>query len=396
MNVPKLRFKEFSEDWEEKKLSDIGLITTGNTPSTLNRDYYNGNEMFVSPADMQGNRYINNTKSTLTQLGFSKGRKVKKNSVCFVCIGSTIGKVAQLTKDSLTNQQINCLTANINNFDDFIYSLLELKAPYIKLLAGEQAVPLINKTDFSNLKFFLPSKKEQEKIASFLSSLDKKIEILDKKISLLQKYKKGLMQKIFSQVLRFKANDGSNFPDWEEKKLGNYLTQKSIKNKDCAVKLVLSVSNKKGFITQGEQFNGYEVASKDLSNYKIIKKNEYAYNPSRINVGSIARLENFSIGIVSPMYVAFELKDSLNHIYFNSLFQTNKFKYQIKTGCSGSVRDSLNFDDMSDFKINLPSLEEQEKIANFLASIDKKIEFIKEDLELTKKFKKALLQGMFV
>ena len=133
-NVPKLRFKEFSGEWEEKKLNDVGLITTGSTPSTSISEYYWGERLFVSPVDIHGNRYINKTKTTLTELGFSKGRKVVKDSVCFVCIGSTIGKVAQLTEDSLTNQQINCITANNKNFNDFVYSLLELKASKIKLV----------------------------------------------------------------------------------------------------------------------------------------------------------------------------------------------------------------------------------------------------------------------
>ena len=190
-NVPKLRFKRFSGDWEKNQLLNIGKIITGSTPSTHIVDYYNGDKLFVSPSDMNTNRFINSTKTTLTELGFSKGRKVEKYSVCFVCIGSTIGKIGQLSEDSITNQQINCITANKDNSNDFIYSLLESNAPKIKLLAGVQAVPQINKTDFSKLKFMFPQKQEQEKIASFLNQIDIKIEQLTKKVTLLKEYKKG-------------------------------------------------------------------------------------------------------------------------------------------------------------------------------------------------------------
>ncbi|AEB28582.1 restriction endonuclease subunit S [Francisella hispaniensis] len=183
--------------WVEKKLGEMGNITTGSTPSTKNSEYYGGDKLFVSPSDINSSRYIKRTNTTLTELGFKKGRKVSKGSVCFVCIGSTIGKVSQLTQDSLTNQQINCITANSNNSNEFTYSLLEYNADKIKLLAGEQAVPQINKSDFSRLKFLTPCLQEQTKIANFLSALDDEIELLGQELEQLQLQKKGLMQGMF-------------------------------------------------------------------------------------------------------------------------------------------------------------------------------------------------------
>ncbi|OYY23475.1 MAG: hypothetical protein B7Y68_05975 [Thiotrichales bacterium 35-46-9] len=204
-HIPSLRFPEFSGEWEEKKLGDVSTIITGSTPSTAISEYYGGEKLFVSPVDIQGNRYVKTTKTTLTFSGFNQGRKVSKDSVLFVCIGSTIGKVAQAYKECITNQQINSLTANSNNENNFIFSLLELKAPKIRLLAGEQAVPQINKSDFSKLSFLFPKQKEQTKIAAFLSSVDTKIDQLSQKKSLLEHYKKGVMQQIFSQQIRFKG-----------------------------------------------------------------------------------------------------------------------------------------------------------------------------------------------
>ncbi len=197
----KLRFKDENGKaylkWEEKQLGEIGKIITGSTPGTNNSDFYNGEYLFVSPADINNSRFIINTKTTLTELGFNEGRKVKQGSVLFVCIGSTIGKVAQPSKNCITNQQINSIEAFEDYCNDFIYSLLEFNAARIKPLAGTQAVPQINKTDFSKIKFSFPCLEEQKKIADFLSAIDVKIESLSNQINQTQNFKKGLLQQMF-------------------------------------------------------------------------------------------------------------------------------------------------------------------------------------------------------
>lgn len=380
-NVPKLRFKEFSEDWKEKKLNDVGLITTGSTPSTSISQYYGGERLFVSPVDIHGNRYINKTKTTLTELGFSKGRKVVKDSVCFVCIGSTIGKVAQLTEDSLTNQQINCITANNKNFNDFIYSLLELKASKIKLLAGEQALPQINKSDFSKLKFYLPSLQEQDKIASFLISIDKKIEQLTKKEELLQQYKKGVMQKIFNQKIRFKADDGSEFCDWEEKKLGDILDyiqpiKYLVKDTEYNDSYTIPV------LTAGKTFIlGYTNETDGVfeNNLPVIIFDDFT---------TANKFVNFP----------FKAKSSAMKILVPKNNNNIKFIYEaiqmIKYEVGGHERHWIS--KFSFLNIFIPCIEEQTKIANFLSAIDSKIEQTQKQLNSAKDFKKALLQQMFV
>jgi len=396
--VPKLRFKEFSGEWEEKKLSDVSTITTGSTPSTVVSEYYGGEKLFVSPVDMQGNRYVKTTKTTLTLKGFEQGRKIPKNSIFFVCIGSTIGKIGQAFKECITNQQINSLTASTKNENDFIFSLLEVKAPKIRLLAGEQAVPQINKSDFSKLSFSFPDKQEQKKIASFFSAIDSKINQLTHKKELLKEYKKGIIQKIFSQELRFKAEDGSQFPEWEEKILGEITKKISIKNKDNQNLPVYSISNKHGFIPQGEQFEGVDSSSRnyDISMYKIVGKNMFAYNPARINVGSIGYSGDLENVIISSLYVCFQTAKQINDSFFLQFLETFEFKKQVIRNTEGGVRDYLFYENFSNIKTKLPSFEEQTKIANFLSVIDTKIDFATKQLEEVKKFKKGLLQQMFV
>ncbi|WP_165982100.1 restriction endonuclease subunit S [Macrococcoides canis] len=145
---PRIRFNGFNQDWEQRKLSELSIITTGSTPKTSKPDFYNGDYLFVSPADIKETRFITSTITTLSKKGMESGRLIKKGSSLFVCIGSTIGKVGQLSEDAITNQQINAITPLHNIDSDFIYTLLNKIAPKIKLLAATQAVPIINKTTF--------------------------------------------------------------------------------------------------------------------------------------------------------------------------------------------------------------------------------------------------------
>lgn len=200
--VPQLRFPEFMDDeeWEEKSLGEVANIVTGNTPSTNELSYYGEEKLFVSPADISEQRYITQTKTKLTQIGFAQTRKVKANSVLFVCIGSTIGKVAQNKIECATNQQINSLIPKDDYSGDFLYSILEYKASTFASLAGKQAVPIINKTVFSSVELYFPKIEEQQKIADCLSSLDEQIATQSQQIEALKVHKKGLMQQLFPTI----------------------------------------------------------------------------------------------------------------------------------------------------------------------------------------------------
>ncbi|RYL29578.1 restriction endonuclease subunit S [Acinetobacter piscicola] len=196
-----IRFKaddgsEFGE-WEEKNLVDISNIITGTTPETANKSFYNGAYLFVSPVDIQDNRYISQTKTTLTESGFRKCRAIPKNSILFVCIGSTIGKVAQNKKICTTNQQINAVIPNDGYCVDYVYFQLLFQAESIKLKAGTQAVPIINKTEFGKTTLRMPCLEEQTKIANFLSAIEQKIEVVVQQIEQAKQWKKGLLQQMF-------------------------------------------------------------------------------------------------------------------------------------------------------------------------------------------------------
>ena len=196
---PRLRFPEFrnAPEWKEVAIGGMGEVITGNTPATSQRDFYGVDCLFVSPADISDSRFVETTKTNLSEVGFAQARPIKARSVLFVCIGSTIGKVAQNARECATNQQINAVVANSDFSGDFIYYLLDMESERIAELAGRQAVPIINKTLFSSVKVLAPRLGEQHRIADCLSSLDTQIATESNQLAALKTHKQGLMQQLF-------------------------------------------------------------------------------------------------------------------------------------------------------------------------------------------------------
>lgn len=195
--IPEIRFKRFTDDWEQRKLDEVGNIITGTTPSTNDESNYNGDYLFVSPADINMNRYIEKTNTTLSKKGFESGRILNEGAVLFVSIGSTIGKVAQTKEKSTTNQQINAIEVNEKNNNNFIYSLLEKHSSSIRSGASTQAVPILNKTSFSLLEFDMPKINEQEKIGILFENIDNLITLHQRKHDKLNKIKQSLLNDMF-------------------------------------------------------------------------------------------------------------------------------------------------------------------------------------------------------
>ena len=196
---PRLRFPEFQDagEWERQTVEDFGRVVTGNTPSTAQPAFYGGGIPFVSPADISDLRFVNETKTTLTADGFAETRHIRAGSTLFVCIGSTVGKVAQNIRDCATNQQINAVVPSPKHSDGFVYFALSFASGRIALLAGKQAVPIINKSLFSSVQLLAPQLPEQQRIADCLSSLDALIFAATQELEALQTHKKGLMQQLF-------------------------------------------------------------------------------------------------------------------------------------------------------------------------------------------------------
>lgn len=206
------------------------------------------------------------------------------------------------------------------------------------------------------------------------------------------------MQKIFSQEIRFKDENWKEFGEWEEKKLGEILKEKNEKSKINNEYQVLP-STKDWIYLQSEYFNR-EIASSDNTGYKILRINQLVFSPQNLWLWNINLNKKFNIWIVSPSYKIFKINENkcLSN-YINYILKTNRMLYeyiQASEQWASVVRRNLDIENFKAIKINLPSLPEQEKIADFLSSIDEKIEKVSEELGKIEEFKKGLLQGMFV
>ncbi len=179
-------------------------------------------------------------------------------------------------------------------------------------------------------------------------------------------------------------------------RIGDVIEQISERNKNKSIDTILSVSNKLGFINQSEQFEDRIIASEDTSNYKIVYKNDFAYNPARINVGSIARLTTFDTGIVSPMYICFRVRKGIASEYMEHFFSTSYFFYEMQKRLEGSVRQCLSFEGICNIPIYIPSLEEQHRIGRKLSVILDKIDIETYYLCKLKEQKQYMLRQMFI
>ena len=195
-----MRFKDDKgnsyPNWQETKISSIGEVITGSTPSKSNEDYWGGDFVWVTAQDFK-QKYIETSALKLTERGKNVSRVIPKNSILITCIAS-IGLNAINTVECATNQQINALVCNDEYCTEFIYYAIDFNTNRLKRLAGQTAVPIISKSVFESFSINIPKEKdEQKKIADFLSALDAKIEATQKQLDIARNWKKGLLQKMF-------------------------------------------------------------------------------------------------------------------------------------------------------------------------------------------------------
>ena len=382
------------EDWEVKRIGDFGKVITGNTPPTEDADNYGNEYKFVSPADISGSKYIGSTEKHLSEKGFSISRQMPKGTVLFTCIGSTIGKCAIANEALTSNQQINAIICDSKHSGEFLYYELSHRSNRIKQIAGEQAVPIINKSTFENYKILCPSFEEQRDIADLLSLWDTAIA---KQTALIEKLilrKRGLMQQLLTGKKRLKGFEG----EWKLIKLGDIAERITRKNEEDNQNVV-TISAQRGFVVQTDFFNK-SVASETLDNYFLVHKDEFCYNKSYSNgypMGAIKRLKTFDKAVVTTLYICFALKGGATNIdFFEQYCESGIFnKELVKVANEGGRAHGLLNVTPSDFfnmHMSVPSINEQNAIASVLVNADKEIEIQKQKLSDLQEQKKGLMQ----
>ena len=397
-NIPDLRFSEFKEIWKETILGKLGVFLGGGTPESSNKDYWNGNIPWISSSDISENNIheISITRNiTEDAVKESATKIIPKNSILIVSrVG--IGKFAVANEDLCTSQDFTNLITDQNSYFLAYYFLARVNI--FKRLSQGTSIKGFTGQDIKDAKFKLPQIAEQQKIATFLTAVDEKINLLQKKKKGLEQYKKGVMQQIFSQKLRFKKEDGSDFPDWEEKKLGeigkiiNGLTYSPSDINDDGI-LVLRSSNVKNRMIE---LNDNVFVNVEEEKYNQVIENDILIcvrNGSKRLIGKNAiitkKYEGLAFGAFMTVY-----RSDFNLFLFH-FFDSTYYKKEVHKNLGATI-NSINVSDLKNFKVPFPCKKEQSQLATFLSSIDYKIELINIQLEKTQQFKKGLLQQMFV
>lgn len=414
-NVPKLRFKRFECEWKEYKLGDFLDFYTTNSLSRdcLNNDngkvkniHYGDIHMkFPTVLDIQKNQipFINDD----IDISKIKEESFCKNSDLIFADASEdyddIGKAIELR--NICNSKIvaglHTILARDNKgitasgFKGFML-LNESVRKQIKILAAGAKVLGISKTNLSKVKVKLPSLEEQTKIANFLNNVDNIIEEQERKVKDLEQYKKGMMQKIFKQEVRFRDENGDNYSEWTEKKLDYCLKlSEKIKADEINRNKLLSVK----LHLQGIKVNtNTETLSIGSTIYYKRFKNQFIYGKQNFFNGSFGIVPDEFDGYLSSGDIP-----SLDFISENIIpkfliyyLGRKSFYKRTENLASGTGSKRIHESTLLDIKIKIPCLEEQTKIVNFLSNIDNIIEEEKKKLEDLKLWKKGLLQQMFV
>ncbi|MDV2457800.1 hypothetical protein CMU96_10255 [Elizabethkingia anophelis] len=391
-NIPKLRFSEFTEEWGTKTLGKIGQVINGLT--------YSPNDIDEHGVLVLRSSNVQNRTITFTDNVFVKANNfnpVKENDI-LICVRN--GSKNLIGKNALVKKQNEGLAFGAfmaiyrSEFNRFLFQWFDTKD--YKDIVNKNLGATINSINGGDLKKFkvpFPSLKEQEKIASFLSLIDERILSQKKIIEDLQITKKEISLKLFKDGFNSPKSKKENF-----QKLGDITYVVNKKNKENLKLPVYSINNKKGFISQSEQFDGIDSDERgyDISLYKIIEKETFAYNPARINVGSIGYSGNLENIIISSLYVCFKTTDTVDDGFLFQYLRTDIFRKEVLRNVEGGVRDYLFYESFSRIKINLPDIKEQKKIAEFLYKLDEKINLENDLLIQYENQKKYLLQNLFI
>lgn len=388
LKVPNLRFPEFEGEWEESTIGEMFDLYSGNTPSRLNKEHFKGTVNWISSGELK-EHYIYSSKEQISEEAAKSLKLLPVGTFVIAIYGleaEGVRGTGSITQEPSTISQA-CMSfiqkREIEN--EFLYSWYKKHGNVIGIRYAQGTKQQNLSYDIlEKFRIAYPNTKEQEKLNKLISLLDERISTQNKIIEDLKKLKSAIIGIEYTPNTKTTSH------------IGNVIEQISKRNKNNAIQNVLSVSNRQGFIKQSDQFENRNVASEDTSNYKIVEKNDFAFNPARINVGSIARLTTFEKGIVSPMYICFRTQENVAPEYIDFFFESKHFYYEIQKRLEGSVRQCLSFEGLCNIPFSLPSLEMQQRIGKRLFTLGQKIKTETDLLELLNKQKQYLLRQMFI
>ncbi len=400
--VPELRFPEFGGEWEEKKLGDIGSVAM-NKRIYKNETTHHGEIPFykIGTFGKKAETFISREKFEEYK---EKYPYPNKGDILISASGS-IGRTVEYDGEEAYYQDSNIVWLQHNNevlnvFLKYFYLIVKWNG-----IEGTTIKRLYNK-NILNTKIELPVKEEQQKIGEFFSKLDRQIELEEQKLEKLEEQKKGYMQQIFSQQLRFKDENGNDYPGWKEYVLGetgNTYSGLSSKTKEdfgygdsYFITYMNVFKNTIAKANMTEKVNIQENEKQNKVNYKDILFTTSSEVPEETGMSSIWLYKENNVYLNSFCFGFHVTCDDIEPIYLTRFLRSEKMRKQITILSQGSTRFNISKKEVMKLKIDVPNLEEQTKIVNFLSEYDSLIENQSSKIELLKERKQGFLQKMFV
>ena len=379
MAVPKLRFKEFNTDYTNTTFEKLKGFSIQSGKSEEKGD--TGEFPFYGSTGV---------------IGYKDIFDYEGKSILIARVGANAGSLYQIDGKYSVSDNTLRLTVSDDTSLDYLRELL-IKFNLNRLVFGT-GQPLVTGGMIKKVNISIPEFTEQTKIASFLSNVDEKISQLTQKHQLLSQYKQGMMQKLFSQQLRFKADDGSEFGEWE---LGKLSDLAEIQGGFAFKSAEFGKGNSKvlriGDIQKNidlDKFNGVNSLEVPDSRYRVFKES-IVMALSGATFGKLGKVQSGSAFINQRVATFVSKNNSMNDFLYQIMLSQDFYNY-IQSIPSASAQPNISNQDVMNYELNIPSLAEQTKIANFLSAIDQKIEVVAQQIEQAKTWKKGLLQQMFV
>ena len=401
---PKIRFKGFEGEWKAPSIGEVFELRNGYTPSKAVNAFWEGGTIpWFRMEDIRTNGGIlKDAIQHITPLAVKGAGLFEKNSI-ILATTATIGVHAMLIADSLANQRFTNFRVrkSLSNsyIDNFLYYSFFNIDEWSKKNTNSGGLLSVNMPLLVKQPLYSPCKQEQQAIASYFTSLDSQISASTSRLASLKQMKAASLQAMFPQEgetvpkIRFKGFEG----EWKKVSFKDFTFHAGAKNRDNLPLESYSISNEFGFIPQNEQFeNGGTMTQADKRMYYIVSPNSFAYNPARINVGSLGYYEGKEDVIVSSLYEVFKTDDTICDKFLLYWFKTDIFQKMIEQFQEGGVRLYFFYDKMCKCSLKRPSLAEQQAIASYFTSLDRQISLQSQRLEKLKQIKSACLDKMFV
>ena len=418
MRVPKLRFREFEGEWEERRFEECFEFLRNNTFSRNDLNYENGAVKNIHYGDIltkfdnllnSNNNEIPFINADINLKNFEEKDYLKSGDIIIADTAEdfTVGKAIEIKNVDSSKMLAGLHTFACRGKFNFALGYLgqyinspQYHSQLYTLVTGIK-VSSISKQSIKDTKLNIPSLAEQEKIGRFLSAVDKKIELTSSLLDEFKTYKKGLMQKIFTQKLRFRDDEGRNFPDWQEKRLGDItkvqggyaFKSENFKENGIPIIRISNLSIDSFGIDKNNLVFYDEMENED--NF-IINKGDLLIALSGATVGKIAVYDLDSKAYLNQRVGLFKRTTLFYYKFMVQYTKSTVFSNQLKNIIVAGAQPNISPKDIENFTIKLPSLAEQQKIADFLSSIDSKIDLLDKELEGLRAFKKSLLQQMFI